>query len=80
MIWNTLTNVLAGEFSPNKKLSYDSSDFGLISSQILKDAFGAKPSKRHGDSSRLIFDKAKLERISKMYDLPIEVKISVEYE
>ena len=80
MIWNTLTDVLAGEFNPNKKLSYDTSDFGIISrkeiTQILKDVFGAKPSKRHGESSRLIFDKAKLERIGKLYDLSIEVKVA----
>lgn len=48
MIWNTLTDILAGEFNPNKKLSYDTSDFGIISrkeiTQILKDVFGAKPS------------------------------------
>ena len=79
MIWNTLTDFLPGEFNPHKKLSYDSSDFGLISrreiAQILKDAFGAKPSKRHGDSSRLVFDKVKLERISKVYDLSTEVKV-----
>jgi hypothetical protein len=79
MIWNTLTDVLAGEFNPNKKLSYDTSDFGIISrkeiTQILKDVFGAKPSKRHGESSRLIFDKAKLERIGKLYDLSTEVKV-----
>jgi hypothetical protein len=79
MIWKTLTDVLTGEFNPNKKLSYDSSDFGIISrkeiTQILKDVFGAKPSKRHGESSRLIFDKAKLERIGKLYDLSIEVKV-----
>lgn len=30
---------------------------------------------RHGQSSRLIFDKAKLERIGKLYDLSIEVKV-----
>lgn len=79
LIWNTLTDVLTGEFNPNKKLSYDSSDFGIISrkeiTQILKDVFGAKPSKRHGESSRLIFDKAKLARIGKLYDLSIEVKV-----
>jgi hypothetical protein len=79
IIWNTLTDVLAGEFNPNKTLSYDTSDFGIISrkeiTQILKDVFGAKPSKRHGESSRLIFDKAKLERIGKLYNLSIEVKV-----
>jgi hypothetical protein len=79
VIWNTLTDILPGEFSPNKKLSYDSSDFGTISrkeiTQILKEVFGAKPSKRHGNGSKLIFDKAKLERIGKMYDLSVEVKV-----
>jgi hypothetical protein len=79
LIWNTLTDILPGEFSPNKKLSYDSSDFGTISrkeiTQILKEIFGAKPAKRHGNSSILIFDKNKLERTGKLYDLSLEVKV-----
>jgi hypothetical protein len=81
VIWSTLTDVLPGEFSPNKKLSYDSSDFGTISrkeiTQILKEVFGAKPSKRHGNGSRLIFDKSKLERVGKAYDVSMEVKVTI---
>jgi hypothetical protein len=79
LIWNTLTDVLPGEFSPNRKLSYDSSDFGTISrkeiTQILKEVFGAKPSKRHGNGSKLIFDKEMLERTGKVYDLSLEVRV-----
>jgi hypothetical protein len=42
----------------------------------MKEVFGAKPSKRHGNGSRLIFDKPKLERIAKVYDVSIEVKVT----
>jgi hypothetical protein len=84
VIWNTITDSLAGEFIQNKPLSYESSDFGTMSqkeiTQTLKDVFGAKPSKRHGSNRSLIFDKSKLERIGKIYDLSIEVKVTDKIE
>jgi hypothetical protein len=42
----------------------------------MKEVFGAKPSKRHGNGSSLIFDKSKLERVGKAYDVSIEVKVT----
>jgi hypothetical protein len=80
LIWRTITNLLPGEEIPNKKLSYESSEFGTISqkeiTQILKEVFGAKPPKRHGNSNRLIFDIDKLKRLGKIYDLSVEVKVA----
>lgn len=70
---------LAGEFIPNKKLSYDTEEFGVISqkqiSEICKDVFGATKSKRHGTSNKLVFDPKKIERLGKVYDIDLEVKV-----
>jgi len=66
----------------NKKLSYEISDFETISqkqkgiTQTLKDVFEAKLPKRHGGNRKLIFDKSKLERIGKLYNLSIEVEVT----
>jgi hypothetical protein len=38
--------------------------------------FGANtPKKRHGNSRALVFDKSKLDRLSKIYDIDIEVQV-----
>lgn len=70
---------LPGEFIPNKKLSYDTEEFGVISQkqigEICKDVFGATKSKRHGTSNKLVFDPKKIERLGKIYDLSLEVKV-----
>jgi hypothetical protein len=80
LIWNTVKEVLQGKDIPSKPQSYDTVEFGLISQkeivQTLKEVFGAKPpDKRHGNSRALVFDKSKLERLSKIYDLDIEVQV-----
>jgi hypothetical protein len=68
-IWQTITDpeMLAGEPVVNKKLSYNSVEFGEISqkqvSQILIDVFGATKPKRHGSSNKLIFDPEKMKRL-----------------
>jgi hypothetical protein len=70
---------LPGEFIPNKKLSYDTEEFGVISQkqigEICKDVFGATKSKRHGTSNKLVFDPKKIERLGKIYDISLEVKV-----
>lgn len=72
-------NGLQGAFIPNKPLSYDSADFGVISQkgiiETCKDVFGAIKSKRHGSSNKLVFDLKKLERLGKIYDLSLDVKV-----
>ena len=79
MIWNHITDILQGEFNPNKKLSYESSEFGTISqkgiSETLLQVFGAKHSPNKREKRKLIFDLAKLERVGKLYDLALEVQV-----
>ena len=71
---------MPGDTLPNKKLSYDSTEFGILSQkgivETLIQIFGAKHSKDRRDKRKLIFDIAKLERIGKVYELSIDVKIS----
>ncbi len=70
---------LQGQSITNKPLSYDSAEFGLISQkqiiEVYKDVFGATKSKRHGSSNKLVFDLKKLERLGKIYDISLEVKV-----
>jgi hypothetical protein len=70
LTWNTIKETLQGKDLPHKPQSYDTVEFGIISQkeiiQTLKEVFGAStPKKRHGNSRTLIFDKSKLERLSR---------------
>jgi hypothetical protein len=81
IIWNTIKGILQGSDTPHKPQSYDSVEFGVLSQkeiiQTLKEVFGANtPKKRHGNSRALVFDKSKLERLSKIYDLILKYKLS----
>jgi hypothetical protein len=79
MIWNIITDILPGEFIQNKKLSYESTEFGSISQksiiETLIQVFDAKPAKRHPGIKTLTFDKDKLQRLGKIYELSIDVKV-----
>jgi hypothetical protein len=81
VIWETITDpeVLPGVFIPNKPLSYDTVEFGPISQKRMietcKDVFGAVKSKHHGSSRKLLFDKRKLDRLGKIYELELNVKV-----
>jgi hypothetical protein len=80
IIWNTVKDTLQGSDIRHRPQSYDSTDFGVLSQkeiiQTLKEVFGANtPKKRHGNSRALVFDKSKLERLSKIYDLDIKVQV-----
>jgi hypothetical protein len=79
LIWNYITEILHREFNPNKKLSYESSEFGTISqkgmTETLLQVFGAKYSPNKREKRKLIFDLAKLERVGKLYDLALEVQV-----
>jgi hypothetical protein len=71
---------LQGKEIPYKPQSYDTVEFGIISQkeiiQALKEVFGANtPKRRHGNSRVLVFDKSKLDRLSKIYDMDIEVQV-----
>jgi hypothetical protein len=80
LIWNTITDLLPGDSIPNKKLSYESTEFGMLSQkgivEILIQIFGAKHSKDRRDKSKLIFDIHKLSRVGRAYELSIDVKAS----
>ncbi len=82
LIWSTFKASLSGSEIFNKPQSYDSVDYGIISQkeivQTLKDVFCATKSKHHGDSNKLVFDKRKLERLGKIYELSIDVKVTDE--
>jgi hypothetical protein len=68
LIWNTIKKTLPGSEIQNRPLSYDSSEFGIISQkeivQTLSDVFGAERS-RDKTSRKLVFDPSKLDRLGK---------------
>ena len=78
LIWNTIKNTLQGNDIQNKPQSYDSTEFGMISQkeivQTLTEVFGAERS-RDKTSRKLVFDPSKLDRLGKIYDLDVEVKL-----
>ena len=78
LIWNTIKDALQGSDIPNRPLSYDSTEFGVISQkdvvQTLSDVFGAERS-RDRTSRKLVFDPSKLDRLAKIYDMDVEVKL-----
>ena len=85
VIWKELTEgtegyegALAGRAIPNKPMTYESEQFGPISLksviETMQQVFGAKPSS-DGKKRGLVFDRNKLERIGKIYELSIDVKV-----
>jgi len=78
LIWNTIKGTLQGKDILSKPQSYDTVDFGTISqkgiTETLVQVFGAKPIKRHSGRT-LVFDQNKLQRLSRIYDLSIDVKV-----
>ena len=76
-IWDSVINELSGEVI--KAQTIQTSDFGPISQkqiiQILKDVFKAKPSRRHGNVRSLVFDPIILDKLSRVYDLDVDVKV-----
>ena len=75
---NYIRENLHGEDVPGKALSYDTSEFGIITQkeiiQTLEHVFGAKSKKNHG-TRKLDFDTSKLQRLGKVYDLATEVRV-----
>jgi hypothetical protein len=78
LIWNTIKETLQGSDIQNRPQSYDSTEFGVLSQkeivQTLNDVFGAERS-RDRTSRKLVFDPSKLDRLGKIYDLSVEVKL-----
>jgi Bifunctional DNA primase/polymerase, N-terminal len=77
LIWNTVKDT-PGSPIPNRPQSYDSTEFGVLSQkeivQTLSDVFGAERS-RDKTSRKLVFDPSKLDKLGKIYDLDVEVKL-----
>lgn len=77
-IWDYIISNLQGADVPGKALSYDTSEFGIVTQkeiiQTLEHVFGAKSKKSHG-TKKLDFDLSKLQRLGKVYDLATEVKV-----
>ena len=82
-IWQYLKSNLQGEDIPNRPLSYETSEFGEISrkeiTQTFEHVFGAKIKKVNG-IRMLSFDLAKLERLGRVYDLDMQIKVIREEE
>jgi hypothetical protein len=79
-IWDTVTNpdILPGEFVPGKKMTYDSTEFNQFSQKKITEIYmevGATKPERHGSPIKLIFDKGKLERLGKIYELSLDIKV-----
>jgi hypothetical protein len=79
LIWSTIKDLLQGSDIHDKPQSYDSVEYGIISqkeiTQVLKDVFGANKPRHHGKVNRLIFNREKLERVGKVYDLDVDVQV-----
>jgi hypothetical protein len=77
-IWEYIRSNLQGADVPGKPLSYDTSEFGILTqreiTQTFEHIFGAKVKKTHGKKA-LVFDISKLKRLGKIYDLSTEVRV-----
>jgi hypothetical protein len=78
LIWNTIKDTLQGKEALSNPQSYDTVEFGIISQkgviETLIQVFGAKAVKRHSGRT-LIFDHSKLQRLSRIYKLSIDVRV-----
>jgi hypothetical protein len=78
LVYNYIKTGLNGEDIPGKTLSFETPEFAIISqkeiTQTLVHIFGAKI-KRTSGKRMLIFDTDKLDRLGKIYDLDIEIKV-----
>jgi hypothetical protein len=77
-IWNIVKEELEGEEIPGKPRSYDTSDYGVISSTkvvcILEDRFGTDK-KRNEKIGTLTFSGNKLEKLARNYSFIDRIKI-----
>ncbi len=77
-VWEYIKSILPGEEVLGRALSYETSEFGIITQkeiiQTLEHIFGAKTKKIHG-IRRLVFDISKLQRLSRAFDMAVEIKV-----
>ena len=78
-IWEKFKEKVDWKPIPNRPQSIDTVEFGVKSQkelcQTLKDVFGAKPPKRHDKGRGLVFDLDFLDKISRAYDIDVEIKV-----
>jgi hypothetical protein len=81
-IVNDILAELECEPIPARPQSFISHEFGTLSIksviQTLKEVFGAKKGASHGKSRKIIFDKEKLDKLAKLYEIDIKVEIKEE--
>jgi hypothetical protein len=84
LIWNIVKETLQGKDIPYKPQSYDTVEFGAISQkgiiETLQQVFAAKSGKRHPGIKTLTFDKDKLQRLGKIYELTTDISVKVGVE
>ena len=79
LIWTRLKDELQGRNIPNKPMSFECEDFGTVAqgsvTKALREVFGAEK-KRHSKGERYLkFDSKNLNKLSKIYDAPTEIKV-----
>lgn len=83
LIWTSLKDQLQGRDIVGKSMSFECEDFGTIYqgnvTKVLQEIFGARKI-RHSKGPRkgeryLKFDSKNLEKLSKVYEAPIEIKV-----
>jgi hypothetical protein len=83
LIWDYLVSNLEATEIPGRNLSCETSEFGVISqkevTQTLEHVFGAK-NRKTGGIKHLVFNTGNLQRLGKVYDLSIQVKVLTEEE
>jgi hypothetical protein len=80
LIWTKLKDELHGTKIPNKSMSFECEDFGTVTqgsvTKALREVFGANL-KRYGKAGRCLkFYSKNLDRLSKVYDVPTEIKVT----
>jgi hypothetical protein len=78
-IWEAFKEEVDWKPVPNKPQSIDTVEFGEKSqkelNQTLQDVFGAKPPKRHGKARSLAFDTYILDKMSRVYDVDVDIQV-----
>ena len=78
-IWEKFKEKVDWKPIPSRPQSIDTVEFGIKSqkqlNQTLQDIFGAKPPKRHDKGRGLVFDLDFLDKISRNYDIDVEIKV-----
>ena len=79
LVWTRLKDELQGRNIPNKPMSFECEDFGTVAqgsvTKVLREVFGAEK-KRHSNGERYLkFDSKNLNKLSKIYDAPTEIKV-----